>query len=367
MLKPIERAVIFSMCLFLTVGVSAQESTAQAPTETKAPDAPTLTNVLDELAKLKELMQTTSKTAKEAKDSADKAAAAVTARPAPAAPTLRVHLLLICQNSDPEILTGFLAGAQRIESLFRTAFTSSPVATLASVVLIGDDERATDRNIMAGLQSIPPLGAQDIFVCWYCMHGQQVGPIQVLGTQEQRTAILGPTLAQQPVNALIDVRSAPGAFFGHYFASEDAGNNVITRINLWMMMLSKKASYTLMFSDTCFPGTIPRTAPAPAPAIASFTGNQLHFLLTEYTGTVNMTSSSVGQYSFYFPNTPGIFTSAFFRIAAADSQDDWATFNSNVARRTHEVFDAQVKGTPEARGQTDQVPQVFILDITRRQ
>lgn len=246
----------------------------------------------------------------------------------------RIHVLIIGWPRDGAIGRGVEAGRRRLIEAFGTAFPPS-AGNLVNVMTVGWSQPLSVVNIDRSINSIQVRESEILFV-YVMTHG----------------AYNDAMVIRDPTSGRPDVRSSRNhaVRYGHYFAMEQqtAGqpnSAILPRSALAAAALGKAARLTVILSDSCnerteFPAQFPQ---APTSLNAAAVGNNLRSLLLNYRGVVDINSSEIDQFSWYYNEdyrdnrdfSGGLFSMSFCTLAMGTGHDDWSSFFRKVQQDTN--------------------------------
>lgn len=280
------------------------------------------------------------------------AAAVVAAAAAPAGKPRKIEVLLIADGFDTNLGPAFRASSEAMRALFQGAFPATAKSTV-TVVDVGISRPLTLSELQGGLNQISSSAAVEedrAVVCVYHAHGTQIGSSAAVGR---------------------DISTDPNYFFGHAMGLTQENNRLVPRYNIWQTLKKKNAGLTVLLSDSCFERARSSGRSAALPRFAALPqdfGKQWRHLLEDFSGDVNITSSSVGELSWYLDR--GLFTESLIGFAESSTATlDWNQFYAEVRDDTNRYYTSErpgwISGARDAltrqrlQAQATQIPLAF--------
>ncbi|WP_197490734.1 caspase family protein [Planctomyces sp. SH-PL62] len=248
------------------------------------------------------------------------------------------YVLLVGLTNDPNIGASIKASLEYLEPIFKNEVAEE---RLRLSVIQGDE--CTAANLLARVRDVP-CGPDDTFLVYYLGHGAHA-----------------PTADPRDPSQ------------GHFF-SMPGGD--LYRITLADAIRDKPGRLKILFSDTC---NVQATPVSPARAVSEVALRRivgltpLEKLLFNHRGSLDVSASSRGQYSWFSLPFGGWFTYNFANLIARF--EAWPPFLGTLSARTDEFYqtkrDAILRNPGATRpdvlasltNQAQLVPAVFVDDL----
>jgi hypothetical protein len=237
-----------------------------------------------------------------------------------------IHVVLIGLERDPTIGDGVTASAAKLRGMLEATFSKNIVFTHVGFSSVGLRElgkeyftQATMDVVFNELKSGPNLvKPDDVIFCFVMTHGAY---------DESQPRQMDPTNAYE--------------IHENYHVLQQHDGGLYKRVNLMESFVALKPRLTVLITDSC---NVPLGIQNPGISPASLgTSKAIKGLLLDYEGQVDFNSSSVGQYSFYYP-TGGIFSDAFTALANHSGEFTWGQFFTTLSDFSNQTFQTKVPG-----------------------